>query len=70
MESDPRTDAPHEPEPPERPVFQHPQWMLGVVLIFALVAIVAGLRNPVWWLIGSPCILVLAVWVYVRIKTS
>jgi len=70
MESDPRTDAPHEPDPTERPVFQHPQWMLGVVLIFALVAIVAGLRNPVWWLIGSPCILVLAVWVYVRIKTS
>jgi hypothetical protein len=56
------------PEPGARPVFAHPQWMVGVVLIFAVVAIVAGLRNPVWWLIGSPCILVLLIWIYVKIK--
>ena len=30
-----------ESDPGERPVFQHPQWMLGVVLIFAVVAILA-----------------------------
>jgi hypothetical protein len=62
----PGTDAP--PGVGERPIFHHPQWMVGVVLIFAVIAIVAGLRNPVWWLIGSPCILVLAVWIYVKIK--
>ena len=51
-------------------MFQHPQWMLGVVLIFAVAAIVAGLSNPVWWLIGSPCILVLAIYLWVRIRAS
>jgi hypothetical protein len=55
------------PETPERPLFQHPQWMVGVVLIFAVLAIVAGMENPVWWLIGSPCILVLAVYLWVRL---
>jgi hypothetical protein len=68
METDPDRDA--RPEPEERPVFPHPQWSVGVVLVFAVVAILAGLRNPVWWLIGSPCILVLVVWIYVRIKVS
>jgi hypothetical protein len=68
METEPDRDA--QPEPVERPLFPHPQWMVGVVLIFAVVAILAGLRNPVWWLIGSPCILVLVVWIYVRIKVS
>jgi hypothetical protein len=52
---------------PERPVFLHPQWMLGVVLVFSIVAIVAGLSNPVWWIIGAPCILVLVVWIVVRL---
>jgi len=41
--------------------------MLGVVLVFAVAAIVAGLGNPVWFLIGAPCILVLAVWLWVRL---
>ena len=67
------TDAEREPAPqePERPVFQHPQWLLGVVLVFAVIAILAGLRNPVWFLIGFPAILVLAVWLFVqwRIRT-
>jgi len=70
MKPDPDSDSTREPEPDERPMFPHPQWMVGVVLIFAVVAIVAGLRNPVWWLIGSPCILVLVIWIYVRIKVS
>ena len=50
----------------ERAVFQHPQWMVGVVLIFAVIAIVAGLENPIFLLIGSPCILVLVIYVWVR----
>jgi hypothetical protein len=53
-------------DPPEPPVFRHPQWMVGVVLIFGVAAILAGLRNPVWFLIGAPCILVLLVWLWVR----
>ena len=70
MEYDPDTDPTVEPETTERPVFNHPQWMLGVILIFAVYAIVAGMFNPVYWLIGSPCILALAVWIYAKIKSS
>lgn len=54
------------PEPDERPLFQHPEWMVGVVLIFAVAAVIAGLDNPVWLLIGSPFILVLAIYAWVR----
>ena len=50
-----------------RPSFPHPQWMVGVVLIFAVLFIVAGLGDPIWLLIGSPCILVLIVYVWVRL---
>ena len=30
----------------------------------------AGINNPVWLLIGSPCILVLLVYIWVKIKQS
>lgn len=60
---------PGEPDDPrdfrDRQVFEHPQWMLGVVLILAGVTIVAGLGNPIWLLIGSPFLLVLVV--YLRV---
>ena len=51
-----------------RPLFQHPQWMVGVILVFAVAALIAGLGNPVWWLIGSPCILVLVIYTWVRFR--
>jgi hypothetical protein len=41
--------------------------MVGVVFVFAVAAIVAGLTNPVWWLIGSPLILALALYLGVRL---
>ena len=56
------------PKPDERPLFQHPEWMVGVVLIFAVVAVIAGLDKPVWLLIGSPFILVLAIYAWVRFR--
>ena len=31
---------------PDRPPFPHPQWMVGVVLIFAVLFIAGGLGNP------------------------
>jgi len=43
--------------------------MVGLVLIFAVVSIVAGFYNPVWWLMGSPCILTLIVYIWVRVVT-
>ena len=51
----------------ERPVFAHPSWIVGVVLIFAVLFIAMGLVNQVWLLIGFPCILVLLIYVYVRL---
>jgi len=56
-----------DPEDP-RPLFPHPQWSVGVVLIFAVVSVVAGLSNPVWLLIGSPFILALLIFTWVRIR--
>ena len=56
------------PEPGERPLFQHPEWMVGVVLILAVAAVIAGLGNPIWLLIGSPFILVFAIYVWVRFR--
>jgi len=67
-----KPDDPNDPQPArsheEPPLFQHPQWTVGVVLIFAMVAIVAGLQNPVWFIIGFPCILVLAIYTWVRFR--
>jgi hypothetical protein len=51
----------------ERPVFAHPPWMVGIVLILAILAIIAGFSDPIWFLLGLPCILVLALFIYVRI---
>jgi hypothetical protein len=56
------------PSAPERPLFQHPQWMVGVVLIFAVVAVVAGFDNPIWLLIGSPFILALVIYLWARLR--
>ena len=61
-------DREEAPEPNERPLFQHPDWMVGVVLIFAVAAVIAGLSNPIWWLIGSPLILVFALYTWVRFR--
>ena len=66
--------TPGRPEQPDAsrgsngpPMFPHPQWMVGVVLIFAVLFIVAGLGNPIWLVIGSPFILTLAVYIWVRL---
>ncbi len=53
----------------ERPLFQHPPWMVGIVLIIAVMSILAGLSDPIWLLLGLPCILVLALFIYVRLVT-
>jgi hypothetical protein len=53
----------------ERPMFAHQPWMVGMVLIFAVLAIIAGLSDPMWFLLGLPCILVLVLYIYVRIRS-
>lgn len=64
-EDDRREEVPEDAE--ERPVFRHPQWTVGVVLVFAVAAILAGLNDPVWFIIGAPCILTLVIWILVRL---
>jgi len=59
--------APETPGAEQRPLFLHPQWMVGVVVVLGVAAVLAGLNNPVWFIIGAPCILVLIVWVWVRV---
>ena len=52
----------------ERPLFQHPPWMVGIVLILGGVSLVVGLTvDPFWLVMGSPAILTLVVYVGVRI---
>jgi hypothetical protein len=51
----------------QRPLFPHPPWTVGIVLILAVCAILAGLSDPIWLLVGAPFILVLALFLYVRI---
>ena len=42
--------------------------MVGVVLVFAVAAVIAGLSNPVWLLVGSPFIVVLAMYTWIRFR--
>lgn len=52
---------------PDRPFFHHPQWTVGMILVFAVVFLLLGvLGHPLWLLIGSPFILTLVVWLLVR----
>jgi len=51
----------------QRPLFPHPPWTVGIVLVLAVCAIVAGLRDPIWLLLGAPFILVLVLFLYVKI---
>jgi hypothetical protein len=62
-------DSNDKPDANERPLFPHPPWMVGIVLVCAVWAIIAGLSDPIWLLLGLPCILVLALFIYVRIAT-
>ncbi len=54
--------------PDERPLFQHPPWMVGIMLILGVLSLVIGLTvDPFWLVMGSPAILTLVVFIGVRI---
>jgi hypothetical protein len=57
----------NKPDSCERPLFPHPPWTLGIVLIFGVLSVLAGISNPIWFLLGAPFILVLALFLYSRI---
>lgn len=48
--------------------FPHPPWTVGLVLVGGVITLLFGLLvNPVWLLVGSPFVLVLLLWLYVRL---
>jgi hypothetical protein len=51
----------------ESPLFPHPPWTLGIVLVIAVCALLAGISDPIWLLLGAPFILALLLFLYVRI---
>jgi hypothetical protein len=59
----------HEQDTNERPPFPHPPWMVGVILALAVLVLFVGLADPIWLLIGSPCLLALVIYMYVKIET-
>ncbi len=60
-------DRERKPDSNEHPLFAHPPWMVGIVLVFGVLAIMAGLSDPIWFFVGMPCILVLVLYIYVKI---
>ena len=52
----------------ERPLFHHPPWMVGIMLILGVLSLLVGLLVDSFWLVmGSPAILTLFVYIGVRI---
>jgi hypothetical protein len=62
-------DPDNRPDLDERPLFPHRPWMVGIVIIFGVLSILAGLSDPIWLLLGAPFILALLLLIYVRIVT-
>ena len=55
----------------ERPLFKHPPWMVGIMLILGAMSLFVGLAaDPFWLVMGAPAILTLFVYVGVRIALS
>ena len=55
----------------ERPLFTHPPWMAGIMLILGAASLFVGLTvDPFWLVMGAPAILTLVVYVGVRIALS
>ena len=55
----------------ERPLFQHPPWMVGIMLILGVMSLLIGLTiDPFWLVMGSPAILTLVVYIGVRVALS
>ena len=55
----------------ERPLFKHPPWMVGIMLILGAMSLFVGLTlDPFWLVMGAPAILTLLVYMGVRIALS
>ena len=48
--------------------FPHPPWTVGLVLVAGVITLIFGiLVNPIWLLVGSPFVIALFLWLYVRL---
>jgi hypothetical protein len=55
----------------QRPLFQHPPWMVGIMLILGVMSLLVGLTiDPFRLVMGSPAILTLIVYIGVRVALS
>lgn len=55
----------------ERPLFQHPSWMVGIMLVLGVMSLLVGLTiDPFWLVMGGPAILTLVVYIWARVALS
>ena len=65
--SAPGGDERDEEDNPASP-FPHPPWTVGLVLVAGVITLLFGvLVSPVWLLVGSPFVIALFLWLYVRL---
>lgn len=62
-------DEEYEYEAPwDRSLYPHPEWTVGLILVAAGITLLFGLLvDPIWLLVGSPFLMVLALYLWVRI---
>ena len=48
--------------------FPHPPWTVGLVLVGGGITLLFGiLVSPIWLLVGSPFVIALFLWLYIRL---
>ena len=62
------SEAIDDEDAPRGSAFPHPPWTVGLVLVAGAITLLFGiLVSPVWLLVGSPFVIALFLWLYVRI---
>ena len=52
----------------ERSPFPHPPWTVGLVLVAGVITLMFGiLVSPIWLVVGSPFVIVLGLWLWIRL---
>ena len=60
--------APRDADKPALSPFPHPPWTVGLVLVGGVITLLFGiLVSPIWLLVGSPFVIALLLWLYIRL---
>ena len=52
----------------QRSPFPHPPWTVGLVLVAGVITLLFGvLVSPIWLVVGSPVVIVLVLWLWIRL---